>query len=58
MEATSATQYPFNDKINLNAKAQLIEYNVNLHNSDIKTPDLFIKIGFYMYFVYLYLFLF
>lgn len=43
MEATSATQYPFNDKINLNAKAQLIEYNVNLHNSDIKTPDLIIK---------------
>lgn len=43
MEATSATQYPLNDNINLNAKAQLIEYDVNLHNSDIKTPDLIIK---------------
>lgn len=36
MEAASAAKYSLNDKINLNAKAQLIEYDVVLNNQDIK----------------------
>ena len=43
MEAASAAKYSLNDKINLNAKAQLIEYDVVLNNQDIKKPDLTTK---------------
>ena len=43
MEAASAAKYSLNDKINLNAKAQLIEYDVVSNNQDIKKPDLTIK---------------
>jgi hypothetical protein len=43
MEVASAAKYSLNDKINLNAKAQLIEYNVISNNQDIKKPDLTTK---------------
>ena len=43
MEAASAAKYSLNDKINLNAKAQLIEYDVVSNNQDIKKPDLTTK---------------
>ena len=43
MEAASAAKYSLNDKINLNAKAKLIEYDVVSNNQDIKKPDLTAK---------------
>ena len=43
MEVASAAKYSLNDKINLNAKAQLIEYDVISNNQDIKKPDLTTK---------------
>ena len=43
MDAASAAKYSLNDKINLNAKAQLIEYDVVSNNQDIKKPDLTTK---------------
>ena len=43
MEAASAAKYSLNDKINLNAKAQLIEYDVVSNNQDIKKHDLTTK---------------